>query len=382
MIYCVGARPGNSIAGSGNHGRALLFGNPIFALSRPVACAGWLSVESPKTFTEQCREKALELGFEVCGFASIEVDLRRDYYLRWIAEKQHGTMSWMERNNERRLTPKNLLPEARSLVMVGMNYYQPDPEMRGRIAKYALGKDYHKLMYKRLKNLCVWMRERGGAQKPYVDTGPLLEKPLAVEAGLGWMGKNTLLLHRRLGTYLFLGAVVSTLDFEPDPVEEDHCGSCTRCLDICPTNAFSAPYQLDATKCISYLTIEHHGSIPVEYREAIGDRVFGCDDCLDVCPWNRWAQTTRESRYLFPGLPDLVETLSWDETDFRERFQGTPIVRLKLPRWKRNVCVVLGNIGQVKDIPSLKKLFNDGDPVVTEHARWAVDQIEARNPYS
>jgi len=336
-------------------------------------------MESTAALTEACREQALELGFDVCGFSSVDVELHRDYYLKWIEEKQHGTMEWMERNNDRRLEPRNILPEARSIVVVGLNYYQDAPEMRGTIAKYALGKDYHKIMYKRLKRLCRWMQEQGGAQKPYVDTGPVLEKPIAAEAGLGWIGKSTLLLHRKYGTFMFLGAVVTTLELEEDPVENDHCGSCTRCLDICPTNAFPAPYQLDATKCISYLTIEHQGSIPMEYREAMGDRIYGCDDCLDVCPWNRWAQKTREARFLFQGLPDLAETLSWDDDAFHERFQGTPIRRLKLPRWKRNVCVVLGNIGITKDIEALRSLVETEDAIVAEHASWAIGKIQSRN---
>ena len=308
----------------------------------------------------------------------MEVELRGEYYLKWIDEKQHGTMAWMERNNERRLNPKNILPEARSILMVGLNYYQDDPPMRGRIAKYALGKDYHKLMYKRLKQLCSWMRDQGGDQKPYVDTGPLLEKPIAAEAGLGWMGKSTLLLHRKHGTFLFLGAIVTTLKLDADPIDQDHCGSCTRCLDVCPTNAFPAPYQLDATRCISYLTIEHHGSIPVEFRDAIGDRIYGCDECLDVCPWNRWAQITREIKFHFPGLPDLAETLNWDEATFVDRFQGTPIARLKLPRWKRNVCVVLGNIGTTEDLSALQREADGEDEMIVEHASWAIHKIQSR----
>jgi len=335
-------------------------------------------VPSTLTLTEQCRTKALELGFDVCGFSSIDVELRKAYYLNWIAEKQHGTMRWMERNNERRLQPRNILPEARSILMVGLNYYQDDPPMRGRIAKYALGKDYHKLMYKRLKQLCSWMRDQGGDQKPYVDTGPMLEKPIAAQAGLGWMGKSTLLLHRNHGTFLFLGSIITTLDLDPDPVEQDHCGSCTRCLDVCPTNAFPAPYQLDATRCISYLTIEHHGPIPMEFRDAIGDRIYGCDDCLDVCPWNRWAQITREIKFHFKGLPDLAETLDWDEAAFIERFQGTPIARLKLPRWKRNVCIVLGNIGAAEDLSALQKEADGEDEMIAEHASWAIHKIQSR----
>lgn len=370
------------LAGSGNHDNRLCFGNPIFTLSWTACYARWLPMVSAPSLTEQCKQKALELGFDVCGFTSVEVELRGEYYLKWIDEKQHGTMAWMERNNERRLNPKNILPEARSILMVGLNYYQEDPDQRGKIAKYALGKDYHKLMYKRLKQMCTWMREQGGAQKPYVDTGPLLEKPIAVEAGLGWMGKSTLLLHRKFGTFLFLGAIVTTLELDADPVDQDHCGSCTRCLDVCPTNAFPAPYKLDATRCISYLTIEHHGSIPMEFREAMGDRVYGCDDCLDVCPWNRWAHKTREARFLFQGLPDLAETLLWNEAAFIERFQGTPIARLKLPRWKRNVCVVLGNIGMSDDLPTLELLANSDDSMVAEHADWAIGRIHSRKEKS
>jgi epoxyqueuosine reductase len=333
---------------------------------------------STQTLTEQCREAALDLGFEVCGFSSLEVELHREYYLKWIAENQHGTMSWMERNNERRLDPEKILSGAKSIVVVGMNYYQDQPDTRGRIAKYALGKDYHKIIYKRLKQLCAWMREQGGDQKPYVDTGPILEKPVAAEAGLGWIGKNTLLLHQKYGTFLFLGVIVTTLELDADPEENNHCGSCTRCLDICPTKAFPAPYQLDATKCISYLTIEHQGSIPMEFREAICDHVYGCDDCLDVCPWNRWARKTRESRFHFQGLPDIADTLGWNEDDFREQFQGTPIMRLKLPRWKRNVCVVLGNIGNESDLSALETLSRGTDDMVAEHATWAICRIKER----
>jgi epoxyqueuosine reductase len=349
-----------------------------FTLSWLDGYAGWLRMSDHNSLTEACRKKALELGFDVCGFTSIDVKLRRDYYLQWIEEKQHGAMEWMERNNDRRLEPKNILPEARTILVVGLNYYQKDPEMRGRIAKYALGKDYHKLMYKRLKTLCSWMREQGGAQKPYVDTGPMLEKPIAAQAGLGWLGKSTLLLHRKHGTFLFLGSIITTLKLEPDSEEKDHCGTCTRCVDVCPTHAFPAPYKLDATRCISYLTIEHQGSIPLEFRDAIGDRIYGCDECLDVCPWNRWAQLTCETKFHFSGLPDLAETLGWDEDSFAEWFKGTPIKRLKLPRWKRNVCVVLGNIGTPEDLPALKKLSRNEDDMIAEHADWAIMKIENR----
>ena len=223
------------------------------------------------------------------------------------------------------------------------------------------------------------MQEQGGLQKPYVDTGPLLEKPIAASAGLGWIGKNTLLLHSKQGTFLFLGVIVTTLDFKADTQEKDHCGKCTRCLDVCPTDAFTAPHQLDASRCISYLTIEHRGSIPHEFREAIGDRLYGCDDCLDVCPWNRWAQKTCETRFHFSGFPDLGIMLDWNEDDFQDRFQGTVIARLKLPRWKRNICVVLGNIGTLDDIAVLKKQLRGHDAMVAEHAQWAIERIQIRS---
>jgi len=324
--------------------------------------------------------EAKALGFDAFGATPVPVDLRADYYRRWIAEGKHGTMRWMERNNDRRLHPENLLAEARSVLVVGLNYYQPEPEERRyRIAKYALGDDYHKLVYKRLKKLCRVMRDAyGSSQKPYVDTGPLLEKPVAEAAGLGWQGKSTILIAREGGTWLFLGNIVTTLDLPGDEPVRDRCGTCTRCLDVCPTNAITAPYQLDASKCISYLTIEHDGAIPEAYRRAIGDRLFGCDECLDVCPWNRWARPTREWKFQPRALPDLREMLEWDEATFRETFEGSPMRRLKLPRLKRNVCVVLGNIGGAGDLPALERAAAREDAMVAEHAEWAVREIRAR----
>jgi epoxyqueuosine reductase len=318
------------------------------------------------------------LGFDVCRFTTVAAPLRREYFRKWIAEGQHGNMEWLGRNVERRLDPRQVLPEARSIVTLGLNYYQPQPPRRGRIATYALGKDYHNLIYKRLKKLCTWMREHGGAQKPYVDTGPVLERAFAAHSGLGWQAKSTMVIHRKFGNWLFLGVVLTTLEIEPDEPESDHCGKCTRCIEACPTGAITAPYQLDARKCISYLTIEHHGSIPMEYRRAIGDRVFGCDECLAVCPWNRWAQTTREMHFTPTDLPDLRETLAWDEETFAEYFRGTPIKRLKLHRWKRNACVVLGNIGTPQDLPALQTLADGEDPVIAEHAQWAINEIVLR----
>ena len=320
--------------------------------------------------------EARELGFDAFGVAKVPLSLRSDYYERWIAEGRHGTMAWMERNNDRRLHPERLIDEARSIIVVGLNYYQPDPDRPYRIAKYALGDDYHNLILRRLKKLCRILRdEYGGVQRPYVDTGPLLEKPVAAAAGLGWQGKSTILIHPEQGTWQFLGNIVTTLDLPADEPVKDRCGSCTACIDVCPTRAITAPYQLDASKCISYLTIEHDGPIPAEYREAIGDRLFGCDECLDVCPWNRWAVPTREAKFKARELPAPREMMAWDEATFAEAMQGSPMRRLKLKRFRRNLCVVLGNTGTAEDLPALKAVAAGPDAMVAEHAQWALRQL-------
>ncbi|WP_309397312.1 tRNA epoxyqueuosine(34) reductase QueG [Cerasicoccus maritimus] len=329
---------------------------------------------------ERLRALAEAEGFDAFGVAPVDVSLRRDYYLEWIAGGQHGEMSWLERNNDRRLVPENIIPEARSIICVGLNYYQPEPARRGRIAKYALGKDYHKTITKKLKRICLVMRdELGSAQRPYVDTGPVMEKPIAEQAGLGWQGKSTILLNRENGTWLFLGFIFTTLELPADEPARGHCGTCTRCIDACPTGAITGPYQLDARRCISYLTIEHKGAIPHEYRRAIGDRIYGCDECLDVCPWNRWAKVTREAKFAPRDYPDLRVMLDWDEADFTEAFAGTPIKRSGLSRWRRNVCVALGNVGDAEDLPSLQRIASSDDALAAEHASWAIAEIESRD---
>lgn len=223
------------------------------------------------------------------------------------------------------------------------------------------------------------MRESfGSAQKPYVDTGPVLEKPIAALAGLGWQGKSTILLNREHGTWLFLGFIFTTLELPSDEPAKEHCGTCTRCIDACPTGAITAPFQLDARRCISYLTIEHQGTIPNEFRRAIGDRIYGCDECLDVCPWNRWARETRETKFAARDYPDLRSMLAWTEEDFAEAFAGTPMKRAGLARWHRNVCVALGNIGDADDLPALHKVAHSDDALAAEHAQWAINEIEAR----
>jgi len=326
---------------------------------------------------ERIRAEAVSLGLEAFGVSGIDPPLRREYFQRWIASGQYGDMGWLARHNDRRLHPRKLLPEARSLICAGLNYYQPDPSSASRIAKYALGSDYHKVLMKKLKRICSLMQESfQSVQRPYVDTGPLLEKPVAVNAGLGWQGKSTILLNKEHGTWLFLGVIVTTLALPEDEPARDHCGSCSRCIEACPTGAITAPYQLDARRCLAYLTIEHRGAIPVEYRHALGNRVFGCDECLDVCPWNRFAQITKETKFA-PRQPyqTLKETLYWTEEDFHEAFAGTPIRRLGLHRWWRNVAVVLGNIGGPDDLSALEHLRMNTQPWLAEHAAWAIAEI-------
>ena len=325
------------------------------------------------------KKESEALGFHNFGVAKVPMELRRDYYNQWIKEGKHGTMAWMENNNERRLNPESLMPEAKSILVFAMNYYQKDPERNFRVAKYAVGKDYHSVIYKRLKKICRFLKQNYHSdQKPYVDTGPVLEKPIAEAAGLGWQGKSTILVEKKRGTWSFLGSIVTTLDLPASKGGKDYCGNCTRCIDCCPTQAITSPYKLDASKCISYLTIEHKGSIPHEYREAVGDRVFGCDECLDVCPWNKWAKITNETQFAVRSLPDLKTILAWGEEDFKSNLVASPIKRVKLNGLKRNVALVLGNIGSKDDLPALESLANSNDIVLQEQAEWSIKAIKSR----
>lgn len=327
----------------------------------------------------ELQNKAKELGFHSLGVVNIPIKLRKRYYKEWIERGMHGSMKWMERNNDRRLNPENLIPEAKSIIVCAMNYYQPDVDRGYRIAKYALGKDYHTLIYKKLKKICVYLRDKYKSnQKPYVDTGPILEKPIAEAAGIGWQGKSTIIIEKEYGTWSFLGTIVTTLDLKNNFKTKDYCGSCTRCIDFCPTKAITEPYKLDASKCIAYLTIEHEGPIPVKYREAIADRLFGCDTCLDVCPWNKWAKLTKESHFEINKLPKLSEILNWTKNDFDKFLAGTPLKRLRLDRLKRNALVVIGNTGTKKDLPLLIKISKNEDSTLREHARWSINAIKCR----
>lgn len=333
---------------------------------------------APDTALAELKQRAQALGFNPVGVAPVRADLRQAYFYRWLADGRHGEMAWMNRDPERRANPDQVQPEARSIIVAGLNYYQEEPQRRGRIAKYALGKDYHKVVIRKLKRICDWLRELGAKNRPYVDTGPLLEKPIAALAGIGWQGKNTMVLNPQEGQWLFLGFILTTYPFPGTDPQPDRCGSCTRCIDVCPTGAIDAPYRLDARRCISYLTIEHKGSIPLPYRRLIGDHLYGCDDCLDVCPWNKWAQRTRETAFSPRLYPDLRVMLDLSESAFNELFAGSPIRRLKRSRWLRNVCVVLGNIGSREDLPALQQAASGENPLVREHAAWAVGEILRR----
>jgi epoxyqueuosine reductase len=289
-------------------------------------------------------------------------------------------MNWMERDPETRADPNRYDPTARTILVAGVSSRQTAlPLRRGRIAAYAQGADYHDFLREKLETLAretlsVWK----GSHRICVDSSPLLEKPLAALAGIGWQGKNTLLIHREHGPWLLLGFLLTDLAISADTPDSDHCGTCTRCLDACPTQAFPQPYVLDARRCLAYLTIEHPGAIPEEFRPLVGDRLFGCDECLEVCPWNRHAQNAREIKLTARPRPDLRDMLAWDDARFRSEFRGTPVFRLKRNRWLRNVSVVLGNIGDASDLPALESASQDGDALVREHAAWAIDRIRTR----
>ena len=328
------------------------------------------------------KTRARELGLDACGITGADPSQHAAFYQQWTADGKAGEMQWLARDPDRRADPRVVLPGARSIIVAGLNYWQSQPKGRGRIARYALGDDYHHILLEKLEMLAAEITQGGAQAKVYVDTGPVLEKPLAERAGIGWQGKSTMLIHPKLGPWLLLGEILTTLELEPDAPQNDHCGSCSRCITACPTGAITAPYQLDARRCIAYLTIELKGSIPEELRPLIGDRVYGCDECLDVCPWNRFAQTTRETRFLAQeeteGRDHLHDLLEISAAEFKRRFARSPILRVKRRGLLRNVCVVLGNIGTVEDLHALRRAEQHEEPLVREHASWAIRQIEGR----
>lgn len=332
--------------------------------------------------------RARAAGFDDCRIARAESPAHAGEFRAWLEKGAAGEMEWIARGAEKRCDPELVLPDARSVVVLAMNYWQGKSqkeegrsEARGRIAQYALGDDYHEVMLSKLRELDRFLGSLGGSQKIYVDTGPVLERDFAAEAGIGWHGKSTMLLNRTLGTWFFLGEILTTVELPADPPQAARCGTCTRCIEACPTGAITAPHELDARRCISYLTIELKGSIPLEFRPLIGDRIYGCDDCLDACPWNRFARVSRESAFAArPAVAQMAlrDFLALDEEGFRILFRGSPIKRIKRRGFLRNVCVALGNVGTTEDLPALAVVGCEEEPLIAEHARWAIAQIQSR----
>jgi epoxyqueuosine reductase len=333
------------------------------------------------------RDQARRLGFDLVGIAPA-ADADAYALLRaWLDRGFAGEMGYMHRHAEARRHPTSVLPAVRSIIMAGMNYKPADParseRLAGRVARYAWGADYHVVLRQRLDQLLAWLRQEAPdcQGRGVVDTAPLLERDFARRAGLGWVGKNTMLLNKELGSYTLLGALLVNLPLAADaPHLADHCGSCTACLDACPTGAFAGPGQLDARRCISYLTIELKGPVPEEVRPGLGDWLFGCDVCQEVCPWNRKAPTGREPAFApRPGLPavDLVELLGLSQEEFRRRFRGTALTRPKRRGLLRNAALALGNLGDPAALPALERALADPEPLVREAARWAIERIHA-----
>ncbi|NNC47672.1 MAG: tRNA epoxyqueuosine(34) reductase QueG [Sphingomonas sp.] len=338
---------------------------------------------------DQIREEAMKLGFVACGFCDADATVPEAGagLFEFLEEGRHGEMSWLEGRKAQRASPKGLWPECKSVIALAMSY-APDEDPRalagqgdvGRISVYAQGKDYHDVVKKKLKALARWLvAETDCELKVFVDTAPVMEKPLSAAAGIGWQGKHTNLLSRTHGNWLFLGVIYTTLELEPDAPASEHCGSCTACIEACPTGAITAPHRIDARACISYLTIEHHGPIPEQYREQIGNRIYGCDDCLAACPWNSFAETAQRHARFLPRedlrAPKLEELLALDDAAFRTKFSGSPIKRIGRNRMVRNCLIAAGNSKDASMRAHVEPHVADPDPVVAEAARWALEKL-------
>jgi len=349
------------------------------------------SSPEPPSLEQRLAEVARSHGFVAFGIADADAAPKTAARLgEWLADGCHGDMIWMESRAAQRGSPKGLWPEVRSVIALGMSYapaHDPlalaDHPGRGRISVYAQGADYHDVVKKALKAVARWLvaEVQGAEVKVFVDTAPVMEKPLSEAAGLGWQGKHSNLVSREHGSWLFLGAIYTTLDLSPGQPARDRCGSCTACQDACPTQAFPAPYRVDARRCISYLTIEHDGPIPVEFRRSIGNRIYGCDDCLAVCPWNKFADTAARHRAFLPRgelvAPSLGDLLALDDAEFRTVFSGSPIKRIGRNRMVRNAAVAAGNSRDQRFRPILERLAGDESPMVADAARWALAELTA-----
>ncbi|MGE3312299.1 MAG: tRNA epoxyqueuosine(34) reductase QueG [Limisphaerales bacterium] len=341
---------------------------------------------------ELIQSRAAALGFDACRVTDGRSPESGEIFRRWLDDGCQGGMGYLERTADRRLDPQRVLPGVQSIVLLAVSYHRAgfpdvddsrDPD-RGVVARYARHRDYHDVLAGPLSELRRFLEELGGEKTrslEYVDTGPILERDLAQRAGIGFIGKHTNLIGHRMGNWFFLASILTTLRLDPDEGVKNRCGTCRRCLDACPTRAITAPFRLDARRCISYLTIEHRGPIPEDLRASMGARIFGCDDCLAVCPWNRFAREGRLMReVVLPDLdgPSLVALLAMDEVTFRARFRGTPFERAKRRGLLRNVAVALGNIGDASALGPLERAARDSEPWIAEHARWAIGRIEAR----
>jgi epoxyqueuosine reductase len=346
-----------------------------------------MTISTSDTAEDLIRAEALALGFDLCRFTDLDDAWPAAARLtEFLAAERHGELTWLADTAERRAHPRAMWAEARSAIVVGMNY-GPDHDplavlaerTRGAISVYAQGDDYHELIKSRLKALARWLQGRfGGQLKVFVDTAPLLEKPLAERAGLGWQGRHTNLVSREFGSWLFLGSILTTLELTPDAVEATHCGSCQACLEVCPTNAFPAPFQLDARRCISYLTIELKGPIPHEFRAALGNRIYGCDDCLAVCPWNKFAQVAREQKLAAREAlraPTLSDLSRLDDAAFRALFSKSPVKRIGRDRFLRNVLYAMGNSGEPALAAEVMARLEEPSPLVRGAAVWALSRL-------
>jgi epoxyqueuosine reductase len=333
------------------------------------------------------RQRALELGFDDCRFTTADPPDHSREFQYWLAQERHGQMAYLARNAHKRVNPRAVLEDARTIIVLVTSYARPEHEEpvsrlsgSGVIARYARHEDYHDVLGNRLKSLTEFIHalSEGARSLWYVDTGPVLERDIAQRAGAGFIGKHTNLISRGLGNWTFLSEIITTIGLEPDPPERNRCGTCARCISACPTQAIVAPFELDARRCISYLTIELKGSIPEDLRPAIGNRIYGCDDCLAACPWNRFARegkVMRDHARADLKQPDLLGLLELDDAAFKARFAGTPILRTKRRGLLRNVCVALGNVGDTSALPALERAAQDPEPLIAEHARWAIRRI-------